>query len=258
MSRRVLNVDFRGFNRKEVKYDWKRKVGTYLPDQGSTVVSSILFLPFQGEYYIEATISSCMAWFTAAVSSGARLVFVDIQTEQIVTWEKIIPSGKEISRGKQQNPRTVEFAQGIRLLFLPGVGEVLLEMIPEPEAARFGMDIKRTDEGFICVYSVTKGSAADSAGLRQLLEEANAKRHLLVISRLEGKSLMPSSVSSAGLIDCCDHDEIKDTLTSAIDRMDIIQLHIMAWPNQTRPDTQQAIPAATFWPPNGYYHSPPL
>ncbi|XVF35286.1 hypothetical protein REPUB_Repub18cG0132600 [Reevesia pubescens] len=259
MSRSVVNVDFRGFNRKEVMYDWKRKVDTYLPDQGSTVVSSIVFLPFQGEYCIEATVSRCMAWFTAAISSGAPLVFVNIQTEQIVTTEKTNSNGKEISRGKQQNhTTTVELVQGIRLWFLPGVDEVLLEMIPEPGEARFGMDIKRTDEGFIRVYSVTKGSAADRAGLQQLLEEANAKKHLLVISRLEGKSLMPSSVSSAGLIHCCDHNEIRDTLTSAIDGMDIIQLHIMAWPNQTRPDTPQAIVAATLRPPNGYYHSPPL
>ncbi|XVE97741.1 hypothetical protein REPUB_Repub03eG0044700 [Reevesia pubescens] len=240
-----VSVDFRGFNRKEVKYDWKRKVGTSLPDQGSTVVSSILFLPFHGECYIDATVSRCMAWFTTAVASGVPLVFVNIQTEQIVTSEKNNLHGKEISRGKQQSPTTtVELMQGIRLWFLPGVDEVLIEMIPEP--------------GFICVYSVTKGSAADRAGLHQLLEEANAQKHLLVISRLEGKSLMPSTVSSSGLIHCCDHNEIRDTLTSAIDGMDIIQLHIMAWPNQTRPDIHQAIGAATLRPPNVYYHSPPL
>ncbi|XVF48730.1 hypothetical protein PTKIN_Ptkin03bG0213000 [Pterospermum kingtungense] len=259
MSRRMVHVDFRGFNRKEVKYDWKRKVGTYLPDQGSTVISSILFLPFQDEYYIDATISRCLAWFTATVSSGAPLVFVNIQTEQIVTSEKTNPTGKEISRGKQQNhTTTVELVQGIRLWFLPGVDEVLLEMIPEPGEARFGMDIKRTDEGFIYVYKVTKGSAADRAGLQQLLEEANANKHLLVISRLEGKSVMPTSVSSAGLIHCCHQNEIRNTLTSAIYQMDIIQLHIMAWPNQTRPDTRKAIGAATLQPPNGYYHSMPL
>ncbi|KAB2077309.1 hypothetical protein ES319_A06G092200v1 [Gossypium barbadense] len=255
MSRRIVNVAFRGFNRKEVKYDWKRKVDTYLPDQASTVVASILFMPFQGEYYIEATISRCMAWFSAAVSSGVPLVFVNIQTEQIVISEKTNQNGKEISRGgKQQNTSTsVELVQGIRLWFLPGVEQVLLEMIPEPGETRFGLDIKRTDEGFICVGEVTKGSAADRAGLQQLLDEANLTKHLLVISRLEGKSVMPSTVGSAGFIHCCDHDEIKDALASAIEGLDIIQLHIMARPNQTRPETPQAIAPETLRPPK-----PPL
>lgn len=63
--------------------------------------------------------------------------------------EKTNPTGKEINRGKQQNQTTtVELLQGIRLWFLPGVEEVLLEMILEPGEARFGMDIKRTDEVF--------------------------------------------------------------------------------------------------------------
>ncbi|GMJ07599.1 hypothetical protein like AT4G12070 [Hibiscus trionum] len=247
MSRRIVNVDFRGFSRKEVKYDWKKTVGTYLPGQGSTVVSSMLFMPFQGEYYIEATISRCMAWFSAAVSSGAPLVFVNIQTEQIVTSEKTNPTAKEICRGKQQNTSTsVELVQGIRLWFLPGVEEVSLEMIPEPGETRFGMEINRTNEGFICVFSVTKDSAADRAGLQQLLEQADAKMHLLVISRLEGKSVMPSSVSSDGFLHCCDHNEIQDTLTSAIEGMNIIQLHIMVWHNQTRLENSQAVAAASY------------
>lgn len=96
---------------------------------------------------------------------------------------------------------------------------------------------------------VTKGSAADRAGLQQLLDEANLTKHLLVISRLEGKSVMPSTVGSAGFIHCCDHDEIKDALASAMEGLDIIQLHIMAWPNQTRPKTPQAITPATLRPP---------
>ncbi|XP_022754144.1 uncharacterized protein LOC111302549 [Durio zibethinus] len=268
ISRRLVNVEFRGFNRKEVKYDWKRKVGTHLPDQASTVVSSILFLPFQGEYCIEAYCgsifrgSSCLCQCPNRTDRdlGSFLSILTCMNVFLISQEeKITPTIKEINRGKQQNHTSnVELVQSIRLWFLPGVDEVLLEMIPETGDAGFGMDIKRTEEGFICVYSVTKGSAADRAGLKQLLEEANAKKHLLVISRLEGKSLMPTSVSSAGLIYCCDHNEIRVTLISAINRMDIIQLHIMAWPNQTRPDTLKSISAATLRPPNGYYHSPPL
>ncbi|KAH7574420.1 hypothetical protein ACOSP7_008528 [Xanthoceras sorbifolium] len=259
MSRRVVNVDYRGYSQKAVKYEWKLKVATYLPDQRSIVVSSILFAPLQDEYSIEATTARCMAWFSAAVSSGAPLVFVNIQTEQITTSEKqnFSGSGREISLGRQQNhTTTMQMVKGIRLWFLPGVAEVLLELTPEPGEARFGMDIKRIEEGFFCVYSVSKRSAADRAGLLQLYEEANKSGHLLLISRLEGKSVMPSSASSDGLLHCCDHNELRGILSSAIDQMDGIQVHIMAWPKQTRPATSRADAAAVLQPP-GPYCSPP-
>ncbi|CAK7352842.1 unnamed protein product [Dovyalis caffra] len=124
-------------------------------------------------------------------------------------------------------------------------------MTPEPGETRFGMDIKRTDEGFICVYSVTKGSAAGRAGLSDLYEEANKIGHLLVISRLEGKSLMPSSVCSMGLMHCCDQNEIKDSLIYAMDQMDSIQIHLMAWPNHTYASNAKANGVVTLQPPKG-------
>ncbi|XP_062159873.1 uncharacterized protein LOC133867183 [Alnus glutinosa] len=250
MSRRVVNVDCWGFNKRGVKYNWKMKVGTYLPDQNASIVSSILFMPLQFEHCIEATTVRCMAWFSAAVSSGAPLVFVNIQTEQTLSSEKINSTGREISRCRQQNNTNVQRVQGIRLWFLPGVAEVSLELVPQQGEMRFGMEIKPTEEGFIYVYSVTNGLAADRAGLGHLREEAIATGYLVVISRLEGKSIMPSNACSDGLIHCCDHNEIRDTLTSAIAQMDIIQLHIMAWPHQTCPTSAaQSMAAAKLRPP---------
>ncbi|XP_040996065.1 uncharacterized protein LOC121242239 [Juglans microcarpa x Juglans regia] len=218
-SQSVVNLDCWEFNKRGVKYDWKMKVRTYLPDQRSPVVSSILFIRLQSEYCIEATTARCMAWFSAAISSGIPLVFVNIQTEQK---DK---TGREISWGRQQNATFAQKVHGIRLWFLPGIEEVPLELIPRPGEARFGMDIKRTEEGFIYVYAVTRGLAADRSGLRHLHEEAIANGYLLVISRLEGKSLMPTGASSDGLVLCCDHNEIRDTLSSAMLEMDRIQLH---------------------------------
>ncbi|KAK6162020.1 hypothetical protein DH2020_001861 [Rehmannia glutinosa] len=251
MSRRVVNLDFKGFHRKGMKYDWKLKVGSYLPDQRSTVVSSILFTPLARERGIEASTVRVMAWFSAAVSSGVPLVFINIQTEQIIT----MVTGKELSRGRQQQNinTTVNIVQGIRLWFLPGVAEVSLELFPQPGEARFGMDIKRTEEGFICVYSVTTGTAAERAGLGHLFEQANRTGHLLVISRLQGKSLMPSTVDSEGLIHCCDNADIKQALFSALEKTDSIKLHIMSWPpSQTVAAPPASGAAAALRPPDSH------
>ncbi|URE46738.1 hypothetical protein MUK42_02991 [Musa troglodytarum] len=143
MSRTMVTADGSGFVRKKsVSYDWKKKVGTYLPDSHSTLISSILFVPFPSERNFEATTTRSMAWFSSAVSSGAPLVFVNIQTEQISSW-------KEMSWLKQQSPKhssTVELLQAIRLWFLPGIAEVPLVLAPEEGERRFGMDIERTEE----------------------------------------------------------------------------------------------------------------
>ncbi|KAK6119696.1 hypothetical protein DH2020_046564 [Rehmannia glutinosa] len=234
MSRRVVNLDFKGFHRKGMKYDWKLKVGSYLPDQRSTVVSSILFTPLERERGIEASTVRVMAWFSAAVSSGVPLSL--LSSFYIFHFkEKNQVTGKELSRSRQQqNINTiVNIVRGIRLWFLPGVAEVSFELFPQTGEARFGMDIKRTEEGFICVYYVTTGTAAERAGLGHLFEQAKRTGHLLVISRLQGKSLMPSTVDSEGLIHCCDYADIKQALFSALEKTDSIKLHIMSWPGQT-------------------------
>ncbi|KAK4706437.1 hypothetical protein R3W88_034004 [Solanum pinnatisectum] len=252
MSRRMVNSGSRGYNQMGLQYDWKMKIGTYLPDSHSTVVSSIVFMPLTREYRVEATLVRTMAWFSAAVSSGIPLVFVNIQTEQINNLERRNTSGKDLTCSRQLDGYVGnQSAQGVRLWYLPGIAEVPLELTPEPGESRFGIDIKQTDEGFVSIYAVAKGTAAERAGLVHLFEEANKSKHRLVISRLEGKSLLPSTVSSEGLIYCCDHADIKDTLNLAMERSESIRLHIMSWPNQITQNTTGLIgAAAALMPPN--------
>ncbi|KAL7591059.1 hypothetical protein Lser_V15G33653 [Lactuca serriola] len=238
MSRRAVNVVPRGFNQEAIKYEWRRKVATYLPDHRSTVVSSILFMPLANEHDINSTTTRAMAWFSAAVSSGTPIVFVNIQTEQI-------------SSSKKCNSSRVptQIVHGIRLWFLPGTEEIPIELIPEPGENRFGIDVKRTDEGFVCIFAVTIGSAADRASLRQLFENSIEMGHMVVISRLEGKNVMPTMVSSDGLLHCCDHDDIRDTLVGAVDQLESISLHIMSWPTTQNIHTTQPVGAASLRPP---------
>ncbi|KAI4377520.1 hypothetical protein MLD38_015129 [Melastoma candidum] len=254
MSRKVLNLDTGGYRKKGMKYDWKTKIGTYLPDRKSSVISSILFMPLHGKHIgVEAITARCMVWLSAAISSGSPLVFVNVQTEQIVSSGRSITMGKENStemQGQQQQQcQTLQVVQGVRLWFLPGVSEIQFELVPMPHETRFGMDIKLTEEGFICVFSVMRGLAADRAGLGSAHEEASGSGYLLVISRLEGKSLMPSHVCSEGLIHCCEQSEIREVLTSAIDRMEAVQVHIMGWPNQMRSGSSPAKGMAALLPP---------
>ncbi|XP_028777358.1 uncharacterized protein LOC114734037 [Neltuma alba] len=151
MSRKVMNVENRGFRKSGIKYDWKMKAGMHLPDRGCSVVSSILFTPLEGEHCVHTTTGRCMAWFCAAVSSGVPLVFVNIQTEQIAQSERSNVPGRETrSRSKQQdNTANTQIMQGIRFWYLPGVAEISIELIPRPKEERFGMEIKRTEEVFL-------------------------------------------------------------------------------------------------------------
>ncbi|XP_024959002.1 uncharacterized protein LOC112499973 [Cynara cardunculus var. scolymus] len=235
-SRRAVSVVSRGFNQEAVKYDWRRKVATYLPDHQSTVVNSILFKPLPNEHDVHATTIRTMAWFSAAVSSGTPIVFVNIQTEQIVPLEKC-----------NSTKIPTQIVHGIRLWFLPGTAEIPIQMTPQPTENRLGIDVKRTEEGFMCLYAVTKGSAADRAGLGRLFENATETGHLVVISRLEGKTVMPTMVSSDGLLHCCDHGDIRDALVGAMDQLDTIRLHIMSWPTTTL--STQPVGVASLRPP---------
>ncbi|KAI4380284.1 hypothetical protein MLD38_006491 [Melastoma candidum] len=146
-----MSLDLGRYRKKGMKYEWKTEIGTYLPDRKSSVISSIPFMPSHDKHMgVEAITARCMAWFSAATSSGSPLVFVNVQTEQIISSGRSISMGKENStemqRQQQQQRQTLQVVQGVRLWFLPGLSEMLLELVPMPHETWFRMDIKLTEE----------------------------------------------------------------------------------------------------------------
>lgn len=143
----MVNMDgiSRSFDRKKnISYDWKKKTAVYLPDRNATLVSSILFKPFPTNRCVDAMTRRAMAWFSAAVSSGAPLVFVNVQTEPFQS------TSIEPSRLNQQTSKSsslpVKQLLAVRLWFLPGTHEIPVLLSPEEGDTRFGLDIKRTEE----------------------------------------------------------------------------------------------------------------
>ncbi|XP_042434982.1 uncharacterized protein LOC122020982 isoform X2 [Zingiber officinale] len=232
MSRSVVNMDgiSSAFDRKKnICYDWKKKKAIYLPDRNATLVSSILFKPFPTDRCVDAVTRRAMAWFSAAVSSGAPLVFVNVQTE--LFWSTSTVRSRHNQQASKSSLLPVKQLLAVRLWFLPGTHEIPVLVSPEEGETRFGLDIKRTEEGFIYISSVSRGSAADRAGLLSLCDEASKSRNLLVISRLEGRGIIPAEASPEGLIRCCDQAGIKAALATAIRELEEVRLHVMAWPN---------------------------
>ncbi|KAH7656545.1 PDZ domain-containing protein, partial [Dioscorea alata] len=227
MSRKVINVDTMKLNnKKSIKYDWRKKAATHLPDHNTTIISSILFVPFPEDGGVEKITGRSMAWFSAAVSSGVPLVFVNIQTEEISIDLNKERQSNGATRKQKLHTRSKGLELGVRLWFLPGIAEVPITLAIMLGETRFGMDIKRTEEGFMFISSVSQGTAAERAGLGKLWEEASESGHLVVISRLEEKSLIPSSVTTNGLIQCCDHASIKLRLAHTLED---VHIHVMAW-----------------------------
>ncbi|KAG5019878.1 hypothetical protein JHK87_015733 [Glycine soja] len=145
MSMRV-NKRGREFHRSGIKYDCKIKISTYLSDQCCSVISFILFMPLISEYCIDTTTARCMAWFSAAVSSGVPLVLVNIQTEQIPSTEETHFLKREIATSKQKINNANQIMHGISSWFLPGLAEISVVLIPQPGKVCFGMEIKQTEE----------------------------------------------------------------------------------------------------------------
>ncbi|KAH9320948.1 hypothetical protein KI387_015587, partial [Taxus chinensis] len=279
-TRRVLRSDtVKQVCMDVMPYDWKEKGMKYAPNEGSPVIFSVLFMPFKSfdnctQFQpVEETTRRSVAWFYAAQSCGVPLIFVNIQTEQILSSSSVVQgsdkllqyliekeetvqpccnSGREnIEFGGEKTP-SIDIMKGVRLWYLPGLTEMAIDLKPNTGDRFLGMEISRTQEGFCYISGVSRSSAAEQGGVKALFERAAKAKKLLVISRAAGTNVTPSKISCRGLICCRNPASLKEILLHSLRRMENVRIHIMVWEENGSTSTPISSPRAHL------PHLPPL
>ncbi|XP_024528287.1 uncharacterized protein LOC9633085 isoform X2 [Selaginella moellendorffii] len=241
---RTSNTQMRGC---VISYAWQQKMQHFLPPPNSSIVFSLLVMPFKqaqlgaGYNDVDDTSARAMAWLSASQKVGVPIIFVNIQTEPILRQGSSargfgVAGQEEASSVANSGSYTVHdeagsdigVLRGVRLWFAPAASELALNLVPH-ESERLGVGISHTEEGFLYVSSVEFGTAADRAGLKQLHDSGRAAGKLLVISRITGRKVAPWMVQSSGAIRCFDTLLISEILSLHKQSLEPIQMFVMLW-----------------------------
>lgn len=237
-----------------VAYPWQKQMQELLPIPHSSCFLSILFLPkscasVPHRYNdLEDTLARANAWHTASQASGVPIVFMNIQTESLLTKISGETASSTVNAGSLSDLMNlanvslygfedyhgvdIGVVRGVRLWYAPLGGEVAVEIKIKEGDTKLGFAIGRTQEGFIQVTSVLgdeEESPATRAGLSSLYAEAKKARKLLIISRISNQKVLPWMVSPEGAIRCYDTVSISQKLSLHRHTKVPISLHVFAW-----------------------------
>ncbi|CAI9290145.1 unnamed protein product [Lactuca saligna] len=237
-----------------VAYPWQKQMQELLPIPNSSCFLSILFLPKSSDSVshryndLEDTLSRANAWHTASQASGVPIVFMNIQTESLLTKISGETASSTVNTGSLSDLANlanvslygfedyhgvdIGVVRGVRLWFAPIGGEVAVEIKIKDGDTKLGFAIGRTQEGFIQVTSVLgveEDSPATRSGLSSLYAEAKKARKLLVVSRISNQKVLPWMVSPEGAIRCYDTVSISQKLSLHRHTKVPISLHVFAW-----------------------------
>ncbi|PWA43597.1 hypothetical protein CTI12_AA391440 [Artemisia annua] len=237
-----------------VAYPWQKKMQELLPVPNSSCFLSILFLPKASEKVayryndLEDTLSRANAWHTASQASGVPTVFMNIQTESLLTKISGDTASSTVNAGSLSDLMNlanvslygfedyhgvdIGVVRAVRLWFAPLGGEVPVEINIKEGDLKLGFAIGRTQEGFIHVTSVIEDdedSPSTRSGLSSLYREARRARKLLIISRIGNQKVLPWMVSPEGAIRCYDTVSLSQKLSLHRHAKAPISLHIFAW-----------------------------
>ncbi|KAI3688218.1 hypothetical protein L1987_81928 [Smallanthus sonchifolius] len=237
-----------------VAYPWHKKMQELLSIPNSSCFLSILFLPKASEAVayryndLEDTLSRANAWHTASQASGVPILFMNIQTESLLTKISGETASSTVNAGSLSDLMNlanvslygfedyhgvdIGVVRAVRLWYAPIGGEVAVEIKIKEGDEKLGFAIGRTQEGFIHVSSIidqNEDSPSTRSGLSSLYIEAKRARKQLIISRISNQKVLPWMVSPEGAIRCYDTVSLSQKLSLHRHAKVPISLHVFAW-----------------------------
>ncbi|KAJ4970602.1 hypothetical protein NE237_003701 [Protea cynaroides] len=237
-----------------VPYSWERKIQLLTVPKSSCFLS-LLLLPKASDRNssryndLEDTLARANAWLNAAQGSGVPIVFMNIQTESLLTKISGETASATVNAGsfsdlsnlanvslygfEDYHGVDIGVVRAVRLWYAPIGGEFLLEINLKEGDSKLGFAISRTEEGFMFISSVIDDDNNDLAstrsGLRDLYREAERASKLLVISRVSNQKILPWMVSSTGAIRCYDTVSLSQKLSLHRHALRPISIHVFMW-----------------------------
>ncbi|KAH9302579.1 hypothetical protein KI387_014162 [Taxus chinensis] len=238
-----------------VAYPWERKMQKFLMVPRSGCFFSLLIVPHNSDRGLqqyndlEDTLARAYAWLTASQASGVPIVFMNIQTEPLLTKISGEKASSTVNAGSLSDLSSIAntglygfedyhgvdigVVRAVRLWYSPAAGELPLLLKVKEGDTRLGFAISRTEEGFFYVSSVMDEegtvTVASRAGLIDLYKDAREAGKFLVISRVSNEKIVPWMVSSAGAIRCYDSISLSQKLSLHRHALRPILIHFMVW-----------------------------
>ncbi|XP_028098104.1 uncharacterized protein LOC114297830 [Camellia sinensis] len=237
-----------------VSYPWERRMQESLPVPNSSCFLSMLLLPKASDRVVsryndlEDTLARANAWLNASQASGVPIVFMNIQTESLLTKISGETASSTVNAGSLSDLSNLANAslygfedyhgvdigvvRAVRLWYSPLGGEVSFEIKLKESDTKLGFAISRTEEGFIYISSVIDSddnAPSTRSGLSNLYNEATRASKLLVVSRVSNQKVLPWIVSPTGAVRCFDTVSLSQKLSLHRHARVPILLHVFLW-----------------------------
>ncbi|KAJ4847019.1 hypothetical protein Tsubulata_006969 [Turnera subulata] len=237
-----------------VSYPWERRMQESLSVPNSSCFLSILLLPKASDRIasryndLEDTLARANAWLNASQASGVPIVFMNIQTESLLTKISGETASSTVNAGSLSDLSNLSHAslygfedyhgvdigvvRAVRLWYAPLCGESAIEIKIKEGDSKLGFAISRTEEGFIYISSVMDGdenAPSTRSGLSDLYKEAVGASRLLIVSRVSNQKVLPWIVSSTGAVRCFDTVSLSQKLSLHRHAKVPILIHVFLW-----------------------------